>query len=204
MRGREESRGERAGPGAAAAAAAPAPQPRQPERSEVERKGLDRVAGPVAGKSRDSRRPARSGEGVALLGGFSAFPGGPLLLSRRPSLGSPPWRPRSRQTRRAVRPIALGGRGRVGVSGPLSEGLDPGAGASPRLADSGLGRWRPKPPPKQRQPVSLTPSSRPLPQPQKRRQPPPPKKNPPRGGGVAAAGTSPGEGEKPNLSKHKK
>lgn len=36
VRGREERRGERAGPGAAAAAAAPPRQPRQPERSEVE------------------------------------------------------------------------------------------------------------------------------------------------------------------------
>lgn len=107
---------------------------------------------------------------MALLGRFSAFPGDHLLMSRRPSLGSPPWRPRSPEPWRAVRPIALGGRGRVGVSGPLSEGLDPGARASPRLPDSGLGRWRPKPPSKQRQPVSLIPSSRPLPQLQKRGQ----------------------------------
>lgn len=143
-----------------------APAPPASPSARRERQGLDGVAGPVAGKSRDGWHPARSGEGgggwALLLAGRADFLPAwtPLPLSWRPGLESPTWLPQSPDTRRTVYTISARERGQVGVSGPFPEDQGPFDGSSPRLACWGLGRLRLNPPPELRQAVSLIPSSR--------------------------------------------
>ena len=121
-----------------------APAPPASPSARRERQGLDGVAGPVAGKSRDGWHPARSGEGgggwALLLAGRADFlPAWTLLpLSRRPGLESPTWLPQSPDTRRTVYTIPTREPGQVGVSGPFPRTRAPSLG---QALDSLTGAW---------------------------------------------------------------